>query len=90
LNDKALIDWRTDQYDLAIVLFESIFGHHPFLRAHGSVHDAIVAVANRETLPIESANKLAGAGFECLIQALAPWPVGRFRRPAQFIEALQG
>jgi len=87
-NEKALIDWRTDQFGLAIVLAECLTGRHPFISGGCSIHDAIVAVASRQPLPTESADALGKAGFACLVQALEPWPTARYRRPAQFIEAL--
>lgn len=88
-NEKALIDWRTDQFGLAIVLAECLLGHHPYLVAGASIHDAISAVAAKQEVPASSVTALKAAGFACLIQALKPWPIARYRRPAQFIDALK-
>ncbi len=88
LNDKASIDWRTDQFDLALVLVECVLGHHAFFQNGLSRRDAILAVANRASLPRETEVKLECMRLGCLIKALAPWPVQRYRWPEEFIKAL--
>lgn len=88
-NEKAFIDWRTDQFDLAIVLAECLTGHHPYLNTGRNLHDAIVAVSAKQEIPVASASELSELGFGCLIQALKPWPVARYRKPLQFIDALK-
>ena len=88
LNEKALIDWRTDQFGLALVLAECIVRRHPFVRPGGTPRDAILRVAAREQLPIETVDELGVAGFGCLVKALKPWPVERYRWPANFVKAL--
>ncbi|OUM00452.1 serine/threonine-protein kinase [Variovorax sp. JS1663] len=88
-NEKALIDWRTDQFGLAIVLSECVIGRHPFAGPGQSIHEAIHAVAGKQEMPPSSSDELTRAGFGCLVQALKPWPIARFRRPGQFIEALK-
>jgi serine/threonine protein kinase len=88
-NEKALIDWRTDQFGLALVLAECLIGRHAFCEEGRTVHDAIVAVSARAALPESTVRELTATGFGCLVTALQPWPVSRYRRPAQFIEALK-
>jgi serine/threonine protein kinase len=88
-NEKALIDWRTDQFDLAIVLAECLTGHHPYLEAGRSIHDAILAVSAKQEMPQSSRDELVALGFGCLVQALKPWPIARYRKPQEFIAALR-
>lgn len=87
-NEKALIDWRTDQFDLALVLSECLLGRHPFIATGQNIHTAIVEVASKRNLPDENRQALEARGFGCLVRALAPWPVSRYRRPADFVSAL--
>ena len=87
LNEKALIDWRTDQFGLALVLVECLTGRHAYAAPGESIHDAIGAVGSRRALPVESTQALNTLGFGFLAQALEPWPNARFRRPPQFLEA---
>ncbi|MDO9504253.1 serine/threonine-protein kinase [Hydrogenophaga sp.] len=88
-NDKALIDWRTDQFGLAIVLAECLLGHHPFAEAGRTIHDAILSVAAKQEIPAANARRLEALGFGCLTKALKPWPIARYRRPSEFIESLK-
>lgn len=88
-NDKALIDWRTDQFDLAIVLAECLLGHHPFLAPGQTIPEAIMAVAARHEMPAENAARLAALGFGALGTALKPWPIARFRKPSDFLVSLK-
>lgn len=88
-NEKALIDWRTDQFDLAIVLAECLIGYHPFLVQGKTIHDAIVSVAAKQEMPTANAQRLQALGFGCLVKALKPWPIARYRRPSEFIESLK-
>ncbi len=88
-NEKALIDWRTDQFDLAIVLAECLTGQHPYMQPGQSLHDAILAVSAKQEMPQASSNHLIALGFSCLVKALKPWPIARYRRPQEFIAALK-
>jgi serine/threonine protein kinase len=88
LNEKASIDWRTDQFGLALVLAECILGRHPFATDGGEQRDAITRVASRALLSEDTRARLVDAGFGSLAKALEPWPVQRYRWPAAFIEAL--
>jgi serine/threonine protein kinase len=87
-NDKALIDWRADQFGLSLVLAECVLGRPAFTLPGQSALDAVMAVASRSSLPDQSRQELEAAGFGPLTRALAPWPVQRFRRPADFLDAL--
>lgn len=88
-NEKDLIDWRTDQFGLGIVMAECLLGYHPFLQPGQTIHDAILRVAAKQEMPPPNASLLEAHGFDCLTKALKPWPVARFRRPADFITALK-
>jgi serine/threonine protein kinase len=85
-NDILLIDGRTDQFGLAVVLSECLLGHHPYA-PEKDIQIAIGRVAARCRLPSETARKLTSLGFESLIRALEPWPAGRYRLPSDFLAA---
>ena len=87
LNEQRLIDWRTDQFGLAIVLAECVLGHHPF-DTDGDLPHAIARVARREPVPEATRERLASAGFPGLVKAMAPWPAYRYRMPNMFHDAL--
>lgn len=88
LNEKAAIDWRADQFALALVLSECILGHHPFVPDGGGHREAVFSMANRDSLSDRAIAALTQDGFSCLIKALAPWSVQRYRWPADFVTAL--
>jgi len=88
-NEKPLIGWRTDQFGLAVVLAECLTGHHPYMPAGGSLHDAIAAAAAKVQPQPWCIDELRAFGFGCLEQALQPWPVSRYRKPDEFIAALR-
>jgi serine/threonine protein kinase len=90
LNEKASIDWRTDQFGLALVLVECALGHHAFAANGQSPREAIVCMANRTSLPEQTMAELTKLGLSCLAKALSPWPVQRYRLPTEFAEALSG
>ncbi|MGO4261600.1 serine/threonine protein kinase [Lysobacter sp. TAB13] len=87
-NEKQLIDWRTDQFGLAVVLAECLLGHHPFMRTGGSIQEAIISVGSRHALPPENQKALCDLQFSALVNALSPWPIARYRRPQDLISAL--
>jgi eukaryotic-like serine/threonine-protein kinase len=87
-NDKALIDWRTDQFGLALVLSECLLGYHAYQQPGMSLDDAIRSVAARVPIPVPTTHSLASLGFGAILRALEPWPVARFRLPEDFCHAL--
>ena len=89
LNEKELIDWRTDQFCLALVLAQGILGWLPFAPENDAML-AIARVAKRECLPADSRNGLIESEFSALVKALAPWPAQRHRFPRDFKAALSG
>jgi eukaryotic-like serine/threonine-protein kinase len=87
-NEKHLIDWRTDQFGLGVVIAQGVLGRHPFQDVGQTVRDAIVRVASKHEMPSRSRDELRAAGFGSLVTALQPWPVKRFRLPGDLINAL--
>lgn len=89
LNEKAQIDWRSDQFGLSLVIGECVLGRHPFLPASGDVREAVSAMARRERISSEAANELAARGFSAIAKGLSPWPVQRFRFPEEYRDSLK-
>lgn len=87
LNEIPLIDWRTDQFGLALVLAQCALGYHAF-GPEGDFPLAVSRVARRESLPTRSQADLKAAGLSSLLKALSPWPVERYRTPETFLTAL--
>ncbi len=86
-NEIRLIDSRTDQFGLAVVLAECILGHHPFA-PDGDQQAAVMRVATRQSLPAATIERLRANQATYLLRALSPWPVQRYPNPAEFIARL--
>jgi serine/threonine protein kinase len=86
-NEKALIDWRSDQFSLGIVMSMSTLGFHPYSQAGMSSQEIVERVAQRQAPSprfLEAAERL---GLPMLMRMTAPWPVDRFRTPADLVDA---
>ena len=86
-NEKDLIDWRTDQFSLGIVLSFCILGQHPYKYPNDTSEDTINRVLRRESLYPDMIHKLTIRGFQTLIVMSSPWPVERYRTPVQLLKA---
>ena len=86
-NDKSLIDWRTDQFALAVTLAIAHFGSHPFLDSGESEALAVDRVAARLGPSKNFKKEAQRAGLESLVKMLSTWPVGRYRTPVQLLTA---
>jgi serine/threonine protein kinase len=80
-NDKQLIDWRADQFSLGIALALAAFGEHPFSDAPAG--NVVEHVAARHAVSRTFVATVNAAGLPTLVRMLAPWPVQRYRTPAE-------
>ena len=80
-NDKLLIDWRSDQFSLGIVLSYCAFGIHPFASPGDAAQQIVDRMVGRGH-PTSDFRTLADtAGMNTLQMMLAPWPAQRYRTP---------
>jgi len=86
-NDKNLIDWRSDQFSLAITLFVCCSGLHPFMHEGNSDEQTVLNVENREPLSPYFYLEVEKTGLTSLPRMLSPWPVQRFRLPSDLKES---
>jgi serine/threonine protein kinase len=80
-NEKNMIDWRSDQFSLGVVLSLSAFGYHPYQDEGVSPGQVVERVAERNSsVPrfVEAAGRFE---MPFLVKMTAPWPVERFRTP---------
>ena len=78
-NEKALIDWRTDQFALGISLCRAILGIHPF--DAGSPVKTVEKMASLDHINDTVKKHIIDQGFGVLIKMLEPYPIGRYRTP---------
>ncbi|RJQ58131.1 MAG: serine/threonine protein kinase [Stygiobacter sp.] len=86
-NEKNIIDWRTDQFSLGLVIGFCLFQKHPFEGVGGL--DAISAVAERKKCSKDFIDKVSALGFDCIIRMLEPWPHRRYQNPEELISSLK-
>ena len=87
LNDKDLIGWRSDQFSLGVTLSYAIFGAHPYSDTGLTNPEIVGRVAERRppgTWFVERANAV---GLTALPRMVNPWPIERFRTPADLATA---
>lgn len=88
-NDKKLIGWRTDQFDLGLVLGYCLTGRHPYQARNMTKNQAIQAVANKQNCSDEFKALAESANLECLLKMIEPWPVRRYSDPQYLLEGFR-
>lgn len=86
-NEKELIDWRSDQFSLGLLLYVSMFGEHPFKNGASRDHEIVERVAMRDPLSPTAIANITDANFLPLLKMLSPWPVQRYRTAADLQES---
>jgi serine/threonine protein kinase len=82
LNEKLLIDWRADQFSLAVTLAIVTFGFHPYAEyPTQSPADVVSRVLQRRSPSADFERAANQADLSVLIRMAAPWPVQRLRTP---------
>ncbi len=80
-NDKHLIDWRTDQFCLGVVLGLCLTGRHPFWSEGMTDGQVVDRVARRARCPSAFAKAASREGLGAIPRMIEPWPVKRFETP---------
>ena len=86
-NDKALIDWRSDQFSLGVMLSYALFDFHPYESTSDSPVEIVTRVNQREGPAPQFIAAAHNAGLTALRKMVSAWPVERFRRPASLAQA---
>lgn len=86
-NEKSMIDWRSDQFALGVVLGMAGTGRHPFLMSGLTPSQIVDRVASRKPVGDEFRAFTVKANLPQLIQMTSPWPISRFRTPGLLADA---
>ncbi len=87
-NEKALIDWRSDQFSLGVTLAICAFGYHPFATS-ASPAETIERVIQRAGPDPSFEAEARRSGLAPLVKMVDPWPVRRYRFPTDLQVAWQ-
>lgn len=79
-NNKALIDWRTDQFALGITLCQALLGVHPF--DAGSAIQTVEKMAAFSHCNSDILEQLGKAELQPLLKMIEPYPINRYRTPS--------
>ena len=85
-NEKHMIDWRSDQFALGVVLIEALLGHHPYAANGADDDDTLSAVATRAPVPHSLSTELKKHGVEFLANMVQPWPIQRVAQPSDLLQ----
>lgn len=80
-NEKAMIDWRSDQFSLGVVMTLGLLGIHPYQEEAASPAQTVDQVAERAPQSNRFLNYARELRMPFLVRMTAPWPVERFRLP---------
>jgi serine/threonine protein kinase len=85
-NEKALIDWRTDQFAIGVTLAIAHFGVHPYREDGESDGQAVGRVALRTGPCAKFIHTSSVAKLPVIHKMVARWPAERFRLPNTLLE----
>ena len=88
-NEKYLIDWRSDQFSLGVVLCIARFSFHPFQRSSEELFDAqtVERVAQRGRRREGFDDLCSETGLSCVGRMTEAWPARRYRSPGNALSA---
>ena len=81
-NRKELIDWRTDQFSLGVVMTFCGFGRHPYAETGEHGQRTVQKVTERASATEGFERWARGNGMAALVRMTNVWPVHRYRTPA--------
>jgi serine/threonine protein kinase len=88
-NEKALIDWRTDQFAVGVTLSVARFGFHPYEEPGENVAQVIARVAGRKGPAARFREACAKAKLSVIERMIAAWPAERVRTPEALLSMWQ-
>jgi serine/threonine protein kinase len=81
LNSKALIDWRSDQFSLGVLLSQAFLGFHPYADPADDIPAIVQRVSDRRGPHPRFVAAVGAERLEPLRVMVSPWPINRLRTP---------
>jgi serine/threonine protein kinase len=88
-NEKALIDWRSDQFSIGVVLCLCLTGSHPYQQPGQNKMQAVEQVIARATCSGSISEIIIELGCGFIMKMVSPWPVERFAHPDLIIREFE-
>lgn len=86
-NRKQMIDWRSDQFSLAVTLALCCHGQHPYATTGASTQETVELVAAHQGPSQAFVDWTKHYNIAVLLKMASPWPISRFRTPATLLAA---
>lgn len=86
-NTKDLIDWRTDQFALGVLLSIACANMHPYAHAADSQLTVCDRVAARSMQSPQFVDWTTAAELPVLVRMTEAWPISRYRTPEALAKA---
>jgi serine/threonine protein kinase len=88
-NDKAMIDWRSDQFSIGVVIGLLLTGRHPYQTDGANPNTAVFAVQERRGPAREFQQEMEKMALPAVTNMVRAWPVQRFSEPDQVLAQLK-
>lgn len=88
-NEKHLIDWRTDQFSLGIVMGICLTKKHPFAEMGTNDIGIIESVSQRKKCTEQFRADIIAKGFRAIIKMIEPWPIQRYQSTDELLKDLE-
>lgn len=85
-NEKALINWRADQFSLGVTLSVAGLWLHPFGDPRVDAGAVVAAVARKRPPTAAFVTAATNAGLPVLVRMVQPWPHKRIRNPIELAQ----
>src|ERR1035441_899964 len=87
-NDKSMIDWRSDQFAIGVVVGHMLSGRHPYQADPANPNTAVYAALERRWPTREFGEAMKKIGLAPVTKMVSAWPVHRFSHPDEALAAL--
>jgi serine/threonine protein kinase len=87
-NEKALIDWRSDQFSVGVLLSLLLTNQHPYQQDPSNLNGAIHFTHERIGPTKEFRQKMEKLGLLALVRMVSAWPIQRYSHPDEILAIL--
>ena len=88
-NEKTLIDWRSDQFSIGVMMSLLLTNQHPYQIDPKHLNSAIQATQERKGPTKEFQEAMNKIGLSPVTKMVSAWPIQRYSNPDQILEALK-
>jgi len=88
-NEKAYIDWRSDQFSIGVMISLLLTNRHPYQTDPANLASAIPATHQRKGPSHEFKTTMTNLGLPSVVKMVSAWPVQRFSNPDQVLLTFQ-